>query len=200
MKSHKVIILYFAILFIYSMVFPSHKVVNGYAINKASQYDIVEAEELPSSQPVDLIIEEEVIEPVKVYTEYRLTSFWNNDGYGTGSCTGSGLCEKDFQVNSKGWYTYNGKLVLASATEELLRSGYNVRGGGTRQEGKHYFRYYDEVEIVIDDVIYKGIILDSCGAAMWTGETRMDLFVSSKEYAIDRGYKGHNPISVFKEE
>ena len=28
----------------------------------------------------------------------------------------------------------------------------------------------------------------------------LDLFVSSKNYAIDRGYKGNNTISVFKEE
>lgn len=31
-------------------------------------------------------------------------------------------------------------------------------------------------------------------------EQRLDLFVSSKNYAIDRSYKGNNTISVFKEE
>ena len=39
---------------------------------------------------------------------------------GTGSCTGSGLCEKDFDTNEKGWYTYQNKLVLGVATTYLL--------------------------------------------------------------------------------
>lgn len=128
--------------------------------------------------------------------QYRLTSFYSNDGYGTGSCTGSGLCERDFQVNERGWYTYNGYLVLAGATEELLRSGYSVKGGNVRQEGKHYFRYYDTVKLEIDGIMYNGIIIDSCGTSMWYGETRLDLFVSNKASAIDRGYKGNNMISI----
>ena len=31
-------------------------------------------------------------------------------------------------------------------------------------------------------------------------EQRLDLFISGKDYAIDRGYKGNNAVSVFKEE
>ena len=30
-------------------------------------------------------------------------------------------------------------------------------------------------------------------------EQRLDLFISGKDYAIDRGYKGNNAVSVFKE-
>ena len=63
--------------------------------------------------------------------EYRLTSFWSGDGMDTGSCTGSGLCEKDFQINDKGWYTYNGYLVLAGATTYLQKK-YGI------DEGKDY--------------------------------------------------------------
>ena len=64
-------------------------------------------------------------------------------------------------------------------------------------EGKKYFKYYDEVNVTIDGIDYKGIILDSCGACMKvTYEERLDLFVNSGENAIDRGYKGNNPIYV----
>lgn len=135
---------------------------------------------------------EEKVESVAAaptYIDYRLTSFYANDGYGTGSCTGSGLCEKDFQINEHGWYTYNGKLVLAGATTYLQKSfGYI--------EGRHYFRYYDEVTIIIDGVTYTGIILDSCGASMKVSENRLDLFVSGKDSVIDRGYRGKNMVQV----
>lgn len=119
--------------------------------------------------------------------QFRLTSYYPE---ATSSCTGSGKCSWDFQVNDKGWYTWNGKLVLAAATTYLQKSfGY--------VEGKKYFRYKDVVNITIDGVDYEGIILDSCGACMSVAyEDRLDLFVSSKDYVIDRGYKGRNTISV----
>lgn len=120
---------------------------------------------------------------------YRLTSYYSGEA-GTGSCTGTGLCEKDFQINEKGWYTYKGKLVLAGATPYLLKYGY------TKKEGRHYFKYYDEVKLTIDGVEYEGIILDSCGASMKVSENRIDLFVSGKSSVIDRGYKGNNMITV----
>ena len=119
----------------------------------------------------------------KKLNKYRLTSYYPQE---TSNHTGSGLNTSDFQINEKGWYTYQGKLVLAAATEELLRSGYNVKNGNVRQIGKHYFRYYDTLVIEIDGIKYEGIILDSCGASMWKGYYRLDLFVSSKEYSIDR--------------
>lgn len=31
---------------------------------------------------------------------------------------------------------------------------------------------------------------------MTVSENRLDLFVSSKEYVIDRGYKGNNPVLI----
>lgn len=118
---------------------------------------------------------------------FRLTSFYPAE---SSDCTGSGKCSWDFQTNDKGWYTWDGKLVLAAATTYLQKSfGY--------VEGKKYFKYYDEVNITIDGVEYRGIILDSCGACMKvTYEERLDLFVNSGENAIDRGYKGNNSIYV----
>lgn len=123
------------------------------------------------------------------YQYYRLTSYWTGDEYDTSGCTGSGLCEKDFQVNDKGWYTYNGYLVLAGAT--TYGKFY------TNIPGKRYFRYYEEININIDGVIYKGIILDTCGlCSNIENENRLDLFVSSKQFVIDRGYKGNNMVKV----
>ena len=127
-------------------------------------------------------VEEPIIEetpeeqPINNY-QTRLTSFYSNDGYGTGSCTGTGLCETDFQVNDKGWYTYQGKLVLATATPYLLIYGYSL---GINVET---YRYYEELQIIIDGINYNAIVLDSCGACMT--DNRIDLFVSNKESVKD---------------
>lgn len=107
----------------------------------------------------------------------RLTSFYSNDDYGTGSCTGTGLCETDFQINENGWYTYQGKLVLATATPYLLNYGYGLGDGIVT------FNYYDEVTVVIDGVSYQAIIADSCGACMT--DNRIDLFVSNSNSVKD---------------
>lgn len=114
-----------------------------------------------------------------IVTSYqtRLTSFYANDGYGTGSCTGSGLCESDFQVNENGWYTYQGKLVLATATPYLLNYGYSLA------DGIETYRYYDELTLNIDGISYPAIVLDSCGYC--TIDNRIDLFVSNRESVKD---------------
>lgn len=113
---------------------------------------------------------------VTIY-QTRLTSFYANDGYGTGSCTGTGLCESDFQVNENGWYTYQGKLVLATATPYLLNYGYGL------VDGIETYRYYDEITLNIDGISYQAIVLDSCGACMV--DNRIDLFVSNRESVKD---------------
>lgn len=102
--------------------------------------------------------------------ETRMTSFWADDGSGTGECTGSGLCSWDFGVDEHGWYTYNGKLVVATATTYLANQGWTVA------DGVHLYKYYEELVLTIDGVEYDAIILDSCGSSMKTD--RVDLFVS----------------------
>lgn len=106
-------------------------------------------------------------------TEYetRMTSFWANDGYGTGECTGSGLCSWNFDINEHGWYTYQGKLVIATATEYLLKYGF------TLNSGVRTYKYYNELVLNIDGMDYNAIVLDSCGSSMKNG--RIDLFVSN---------------------
>lgn len=133
------------------------------------------------------IEQEEPKKVEKITNFYRLTSYYPEE---SSNCTGSGKCTNNFTINDKGWYLYDGKLVLAAATTYLQRS-YGVI------EGRHYYKYYDEVDVTIDGTTYKGVILDSCGACMSvTYEERLDLFVNSKNSVIDRGYKGNNPISV----
>ena len=97
----------------------------------------------------------------------RLTSYYPAEDT---DCTGSGLCSWDFEVNEYGWYTYQGKLVVATATEYLLKYGF------TLYDGVHTYRYYDEITLVIDGIEYQAIVLDSCGSSMKTD--RIDLFVS----------------------
>lgn len=121
--------------------------------------------------------------------KFRITSYHPGDACLSGTKTGSGKTIDDFKtmkIGNKNVYTYKGKIVVACATEELLASGYNVKGGGTRQEGKHYFRYYDEIKLNIDGTYYDAIVLDSCGAAMWTNEKRIDIFVPSSDNVVNR--------------
>jgi len=132
-------------------------------------------EEPQEEQQVEVPIE--VQEPIQdVYTT-RMTSFWANDGYGTGECTGSGLCSWDFDINEHGWYTYQGKLVIATATTYLANQGWYVA------DGVHLRQYGDEVTLVIDGIEYDAIVKDSCGNCMKTD--RVDLFVSNGESARD---------------
>ena len=124
-----------------------------------------------------------------------MTSYYPEEG---SDCTGSGKCSWDFGVDEHGWYTYNGKLVIAAATKECLNSHYGAcNKWNTAKSGRKYFKYYKELNIVIDGVTYNAIVLDSCGASMYLSEDRIDLFVSSSNYAIDRGYKGVNMVTVY---
>ena len=109
--------------------------------------------------------------------ETRLTSYYPNDGPGTGSITGSGLGPSNFEVNDKGWFTYQGKLVIATATPYLEKYGWVI------YDGVHTFKYYDEVILNIDGIDYESIVVDSCGKCCKTD--RIDLFVSNKESVKD---------------
>lgn len=165
-------------------------------VNVVTTYNVSGVSSLQSSHLLDKyvppepepVLEPEVVkakeEPIK---KYRLTSFYANDELNTGDCVGAGFCWWDFGINDKGWYTYDGKLVLAAATTYLQKKF------GTR-EGFTYFKYYDEVNITIDGVVYQGIILDTCGACY--RDQRLDLMVKDGSSVIDRGYMGRNMVTV----
>lgn len=109
--------------------------------------------------------------------KYRMTSYYTGDGTGSGATTASGKSTKDFQVNEKGWYTYQGKLVVATASKRLL-SWEKYKNSKQR-----FFKLYDELILVIDGKEYEAIVLDVCGAAM--KKPIIDLFVSNKSSVKD---------------
>lgn len=158
-------------------------------VKKITTYNISGVSSLKSSH----LITEYKEEPVSIVKEeinkykYRVTSYYPGDECNSTKCTGTGLCTKDFETNEYGWYTYNGKLVLAAATT-YLQNKFGVK------ENKLYFQYYDEVILTIDGIEYEGIILDTCGAC-YKNEI-IDLFVSNKSSVLDRGYKGENMVSM----
>lgn len=104
----------------------------------------------------------------------RMTSYYPSE---TSNCTGSGLCTWDFEINDKGWYTYQGKLVVATATPYLQKYGF------TLYDGVHTYRYGDTITLNIDGVDYEAIVKDSCGNCMRTD--RIDLFVSNASSVKD---------------
>lgn len=126
-----------------------------------------------------LIATKEVRAEQNAYTvtyeyETRLTSYYPKKPV---SPTGSGLGIEDFGVNEFGWYTYKGKLVVATATSYLLNYGWRY------QNGVRLYNYYDVLILTIDGVDYEAIVLDSCGICMTTG--RIDLFVVSRDAVKD---------------
>lgn len=150
-------------------------------LNSVSDSVKNESEEVKEVEEVEEeyveVVEETYVEPVveisDVYTT-RMTSFYPAE---SSDCTGSGLCSWDFGVNDNGWYTYNGKLVVATATQYLANQGWYLA------PGVHTYRYYDEITLVIDGVEYQAIVLDSCGSSMRTD--RIDLFVNGADTVKD---------------
>ena len=106
--------------------------------------------------------------------ETRLTSYYPRKPIRP---TGCGLGIEDFGVNEYGWYTYDGKLVVATATNYLLNYGWRY------SNDVRLYNYYDVLILNIDGVDYEAIVLDSCGICMTTG--RVDLFVIDQDAVID---------------
>lgn len=125
----------------------------------------------------------ETIEPKEV----RFTSYWVNDGTGSGNCTSSGLCTSDFDVNHKGWFTYQGKVVLASATYKCFYEETGACGKyNSLPDGYNIHNLHDELTIFIDGEMHDAIVLDSCGASFWEEERqRYDIFVSNEDSKKD---------------
>lgn len=116
------------------------------------------------------------IEGYTVTYEYetRLTSYYPTRA---NAATGCGLEFNKFDVNENGWFTYNGRLVIATATDYLLNYGWKLA------DGVRTYEYYQELILNIDGVDYLAVVLDSCGLCMQTG--RIDLFVVNKSAIKD---------------
>lgn len=109
------------------------------------------------------------IKTIDVYfTNYHL-----GDG-SSGTTTASGLQIKDFEVNDEGMYTYDGKVVVATANMTRLPRGI--------AEGYQSHNLYEEFTIRLMNKEYTAIVLDVCGACYFMeGEflQRYDIFVTS---------------------
>lgn len=117
--------------------------------------------------------------------DVRFTSFW--PGEGSGNKTASGLGVEDFRTNAQGWFTYQGKVVVASATEECLESNAGAcRKYSKLPDGYQLHRLFDELTLLVDGVEYPAIILDHCGASFWDEQhQRYDIYVVDEDHLID---------------
>ena len=157
------------ILMIISIVFTPTKIKKEKVVKNKEK--IVEKEEKKEEQQPVIEQPQEVVEQPTSY-ETRMTSYYPEEGE---NITASGLTPNDFETNENGWFTYQGKLVVATATQYLANQGWYLA------DGVHTYKYYEEITLNIDGVDYQAIVLDSCGSSMRTD--RIDLFVSG-EWAV----------------
>lgn len=124
--------------------------------------------------------------------EAYFTNYYVNDATGSTNRTGSGKKTSDFMVNENGWYTYDGKVVLAGATYEGLKSNYGVLANYTEEiDGIIYHSYGDIITININGEDYEAIILDTCGACMVKQQSdndtqRYDVMIAGKQHAFGK--------------
>lgn len=137
-----------------------------------------------------IIIKEEAAPPPKEFLEKEIifTNYYPNDSTNSTHKTGSGLQTKDFEVNINGWYTYKGRVVIASATYECLNS---TKGACAKYnelpDGYLMFSYFDEVQFRFEGVVYDAIVLDTIGAGFWEREYQtFDIFVWGKQVSFGR--------------
>ena len=166
----------------------------------ANEIDNAQTEQVETPAPAETIVEtppisrgaeprspEPVINEDNILNGYRVTSYYPGDGYQTTSKTGSGKTTSDFDIMNIGGkrvYTYQGKIVVACATNALKKSGYSKKGSQNEQV-KHYFNYGDTMILTINGQQYEAICLDSCGASMWEHYYRVDIFVPSSSDVIN---------------
>lgn len=127
--------------------------------------------------------------------DVRFTSYYTGDSSGSGNRTASGLSADDFEINDQGWYLYDGKVVVATATEECLESNFGAcRKYSQLPAGYQLHNLYDELTLIIDGIDYPAIVLDHCGASFWDEERqRYDIYVVDKDHVIDKSGKVSTP-------
>lgn len=110
---------------------------------------------------------------VDIPTNVIFTNYYVGDGSNSADITASGLTSKDFEVNAEGFYTYEGKVVIATANttrwDRELFPGYDSH------------ELYEELEIEVDGQIHEAVVLDLCGACQGLpGEDkqRYDIFTT----------------------
>lgn len=135
---------------------------------------------------------EDLIPSVEVKIPIVFTNYYTGDSTGSGVRTSSGLTTNDFKVNSKGWYTYKGYVVLAAATQLCL----DVKSGACGKYSKlpsgfTAYKLKDIIVFEIENRRYEGIVLDSCGACMvrdarYPERQKFDIFISNSKYSFGK--------------
>ena len=83
----------------------------------------------------------------------------------TDETLGSGIKRDQLSVNSNGLMEYNGKVVVATATYECLKSSHGAcKKIVDLPHGYIAFNYHDEFLIEYKGIEYPAIVLDSCGS------------------------------------
>jgi len=152
-------------------------------IEENKKAEVVEKKEIEEEKIEEPIIEEKKEEPKKeetpvvkqepVINHYttRMTSFWPAENDWENKCTASGLCMDHMTENEYGWYMYQGKLAIATASTRLGNSSQKT------------YKLYQEVKLVIYGKTYPAIVIDVCGACQ--KYNRIDLYVKDGAHSID---------------
>ena len=110
---------------------------------------------------------------VDIPTNVIFTNYYIGDGSNSADITASGLTTKDFEVNTEGFYTYGGKVVVATAnTTRLKRDLF---------QGYDSHELYEELEIEVNGQTHEAVVVDVCGACYGVrGEDkqRYDIFTT----------------------
>lgn len=167
--------LLFVVCTIPAFLHKADEVVYGHEVILPNKFEIIE-------------LYEEEIKDDPITQEVNFTSYYVGDECESYDMTGSGLNSSNFNINENGWYTYNGKVVIATATYECMNNTYGVCGNyNSLPDGYSIFSYFDEVVIAVNGVEYEAIVLDSCGASFWDEDyQRFDIYVSSKDYSVGK--------------
>lgn len=139
-------------------------------------------------------------EPLIDTVDITMTRFYPSDSTGSDSCMAT-MCISKLSVNEKGWYTYKDRVVIAAATNACLQRCKNRVKYGPFPKDFRIYDYYDEIQFVIEETTYTGVILDSCGACMYhiNGEAlqRYDIYtVSGKASSSLLSYRNAGKIKA----
>ena len=126
--------------------------------------------------PIMEIIKEPTLKSIAYYDYYETQDVIFSHYWLDGN-TSSGKKPSDFEVNEDGMYTYNGKVVVATANtnrwnKRPLYNGYESND------------HYDTLKINWNGKTYDAIVLDVCGECYGNdreNKQRIDIFMS-KEY------------------
>ena len=124
--------------------------------------------------------------------EIVFTNFFPKDSTGSTHRTGSGKSTKDFKLNKQGWCTYDGFVVVGTATYECIRSNDDgCKKYTSVPEGIALFNYWDTFRFEYGGVYYDAVVLDSCGACHVFNEfdyglQRFDIMIPSEEYRFGK--------------